>query len=322
MAKTHIDTRKELFCMRYTVSFHNGTKFSQKHNRRDLTVVKKQKHINLEKEHLTFIDYDYEKAFKELFEPSLNQYNEKIKTKHPERVKTIDEYFNKLDTNLKENERAMKPCYECIFAIGNKDAHPDVRLCRDAMIDFIEEWGQRNPNLKICGAYMHFDEEGTPHTHIDYIPVAHCSRGMSLQPNREKALNEQGFYSTKMTDTALIQWERSERNRLREICIDYGLELEEQKTQKKERQERLDVLAYKTQQETERLNKTSMQLEQVNEQINECREYMLELAEISQTEEYQLWEKYYVEQEELRKKVKNKGLGSLSLDELERYDGR
>ena len=51
-------------------------------------------------------------------------------------------------------------------------------------------WAERNPNLHLIGAYIHCDEpDGTVHLHCDYIPVAECSRGMSIQNSLDKEVS-------------------------------------------------------------------------------------------------------------------------------------
>ena len=47
---------------------------------------------------------------------------------------------------------------------------------------FYDGWKERNPRLELIGAYYHADEDGVPHVHIDYIPVATgYVNGMSTQ---------------------------------------------------------------------------------------------------------------------------------------------
>ena len=97
------------------------------------------------------------------------------------------------------------------------------------MKDFVNGWKERNLNLEMIGAYYHADEEGEPHVHIDYIPVAHgYSRGMETQSGLVKALGEMGFEKQGKL-TAQIQWEARENKVLDEICREYGLEVDHPK---------------------------------------------------------------------------------------------
>lgn len=91
--------------------------------------------------------------------------------------------------------------------------------------EFYEGWAERNPHLKLFGAYFHFDEEGKdPHLHLDYVPVATgYTRGLDTQVAVERALRQQGFCTKNARDTAQIQWERRENEVLEQICGKYGI---------------------------------------------------------------------------------------------------
>lgn len=89
----------------------------------------------------------------------------------------------------------------------------------------MQEWEQRNPNLYLVGAYIHADEpNGTVHLHCDYIPIAECSRGIRLQNSYDKALQQQGFKSENIHQTAQIAWQDREREVLTAICRDFGID--------------------------------------------------------------------------------------------------
>ena len=49
-----------------------------------------------------------------------------------------------------------------------------------ALIEYVNTFEQRNPNLKLIGAYIHMDE-ASPHLHLDYVPVAHGYKRGLLQ---------------------------------------------------------------------------------------------------------------------------------------------
>ena len=95
------------------------------------------------------------------------------------------------------------------------------------MIRFADEWNERNPNLYLIGAYLHADEpNGTVHLHCDYIPVAECSRGMTLQNSYDRALQQQGFKSENVHQTAQIAWQDSEREALCAICRELNIDVQ------------------------------------------------------------------------------------------------
>lgn len=94
------------------------------------------------------------------------------------------------------------------------------------MKEFVQGWKERNPNLELIGAYYHADEQGSPHVHLDYIPVAHgYTRGMETQTGLVRALGEIGYQKVGK-ETAQIQWERSENAELERICRAHGISVE------------------------------------------------------------------------------------------------
>lgn len=99
---------------------------------------------------------------------------------------------------------------------------------------FVDNWKERNPNLEIIGAYLHDDEEGDMHVHIDYIPVAYgYTRGMEIQTALNKALEQQGFIYENAKATPQIKWQNRENAYLTQLCEDSGLTVEHPKDSKK-----------------------------------------------------------------------------------------
>ena len=155
-----------------TTAFHRGTKVAQKHNARDPKVVAKEKHIDPNGEHETWLHIYSKEAFKKIFDDALKEYN----AKQTDSRRVIKNYFNKINKSAQQH-----PCYEVILTIGDKDTHPDADICKGIFKEVVDSWAERNPNLYLIGAYYHNDEPGAPHLHIDYIPVAyHNSKGMSV----------------------------------------------------------------------------------------------------------------------------------------------
>lgn len=202
-----------------TTAFHRGTKVAQKHNDRDPKVVAKEKHIDPNGEHETWLHIYSKEAFKRIFDEALKEYN--AKQTDPRRI--IKNYFNKINKSAQQH-----PCYEVILTIGDKDTHPDADICKGIFKEVVDNWAERNPNLSLIGVYYHNDELGAPHLHIDYIPIAyHNSKGMSVQCSHTKALKEMGFENTnsKYKETELIQWTDRERAYLDELCRQRGIEV-------------------------------------------------------------------------------------------------
>lgn len=202
-----------------TTSFHKGTKVAQGHNNRDPNAISKEKHIDPNGEHETLIHEKLKDAFKRIFDDAMREYN--INQKDSRRI--IKNYLQKI-----KNSEQQHPCYEVIVTLGDKDTHPPSDVCKKIYKEVLDNWPKRNPNLIIIGAYYHNDEQGAPHMHIDYIPVAYQnSRGMSVQCSHTKALKEMGFKNNrnKYKETELIQWTDRERAYLDELCKQRGIEV-------------------------------------------------------------------------------------------------
>lgn len=161
--------------------------------------------------------YHFSTYNSEIFGQAVKEYN--AKQKRTDRC--IDDYYNK----IKQDKRKY-PVYECIVQIGDRsDTGIFAELEKQALIKFSEEWDKRNPNLRLIGAYIHADEpNGTVHAHIDYIPVAECTRGMRLQNSLDRALQQQGFKTKNIHQTAQIAWQDSEREALCVICKELNID--------------------------------------------------------------------------------------------------
>lgn len=199
--------------MSKSITFHHGTTLSQEHNRRNPKYADKQKHIDKSRkdDNIIFVDRNIKEVYEELFAESVAEYNAKQKRSD----RKINNYYQKIKDDKKKNV-----CYECIVQIGDKDdtGYSSSKEIQ-ALTKFINGWEERNPNLKLVGAYMHNDE-GTSHLHIDYIPVSYDNtRGMKVQNSLAGALKQQGFgLKTRANYTEQMQWENSERQVLETIC--------------------------------------------------------------------------------------------------------
>lgn len=202
-----------------TISFHNGAAWSRGHNTRDERYTKSQEHIdpNLTENNITLRDMSAREAYEQIFGASVEEYNAKQKRSD----RCIDSYYDKIKADKRKH-----PVYECIVQIGDRaDTGNAAVLEREALLRYAREWDERNPNLKLIGAYIHADEpDGTVHLHCDYIPVAECKRGMRLQNSLDKALTQQGFHTENIHQTAQIAWQDRERESLCAICRDLNID--------------------------------------------------------------------------------------------------
>lgn len=278
-----------------TISFHNGTSWSRGHNIRDERYTSKQEHIDklLSEQNVIIRDVPVRQAYEEIFGQSVQEYNNRQTRKD----RRIDCYYDKI-----KHDKRKHPVYECIVQIGDKDdTGNSAELEKKALIKFAEEWEQRNPNLYLIGAYIHADEpNGTVHLHCDYIPVAECSRGMKIQNSYDKALQQQGFKSKNIHQTAQIAWQEREREALTAICRDFFIDAQHSQGIGKGRK-------YLTPQEY-RIAKNKQQ-EKINEELQPLKD------ELSEYKQLDVSEKAFVLDE---KKVLFQKRISVPIDELEK----
>lgn len=215
--------------MKVTISTHNGSAVAREHNIRNPKVVSKESHIDMERPHETWIDEPIREAYKRLFGKSVEDYNAKQK-RSDRKIKSY--YKNVCD------DKSKHPVYEMIAGIYIKDDDGSIdnisEMKKAILRKFVDNWKERNPNLEIIGAYLHDDEEGGMHVHIDYIPVAYgYKRGMEVQTALNKALEQQGFIYENAKATPQIKWQHRENAYLTQLCEDSGLTVEHPKDGKK-----------------------------------------------------------------------------------------
>lgn len=228
-----------------TISTHNGTSVAREHNIRNKKVVSKEPHIAPDGIYEIWIDEPVRQAYERLFGESVRKYNEK-QTRQERKIKS---YYNNIC-----NDKKKHPVYEMIIGIYGK-SEDGSSICsseqgKEIMHKFVSEWQERNPNLELIGAYYHADEEGEPHVHLDYVPVAHgYQKGMEIQNGLVKALGEMGFEKQGKA-TAQIQWEKRENDYLTSLCESVGLTVSHPKSKK----EHLETQVYKLTKHIEELN--------------------------------------------------------------------
>ena len=204
--------------MNVTISTHNGSTAHREHNVRNEKVVSKEKHINPNGEYEIWHDEKPRDAYERIFGDAVREYNEKQKREE----RKIRDYYNHTSKDAKKH-----PVYEMIVGVyPEKGKFIDEDIQKEILKEFTDGWQERNPNLELIGAYYHADEQGEPHVHIDYVPVAHgYTKGMETQTGLVKALGEQGFEKVGKL-TAQIQWEKRENNHLQKLCEERGLIVE------------------------------------------------------------------------------------------------
>ena len=243
-----------------TIATHNGSQVARQHNLRNPKVICKEDHIDPNGHFEIWLDEDPKAAYERLFGEAVKAYNEK--QTRPERQ--ITDYYKQICEDSKK-----KPVYELIIGIYGKKAD-GTPICskndgKRILRAFTEDWERRNPNLKLCGLYYHCDESvgvngsQVGHVHIDYIPVGDgFTRGMATQSSLSRALEQQGFQSQGVNNTAQMQWEARENQFLATLCAHAGFEV----IRGKGGAEHLDTATYKKVKELQELQEKQAELAQ------------------------------------------------------------
>lgn len=245
-----------------TIAVHNGSEVATGHNLRLPEICKHEPHIDPDGVHETWLHEDIRAFYGRTFEPSRREYDNKARA-----CRRIGDYLDSITREAVEAEEAnaeirkrnkahkeagepmeklkvsRKPVYEIIAGIYPQgDLELTEQESREALYLWIfgdgtdehKSWEERNPGLKLVGVYYHADEpDARPHVHVDYVPVAECSRGMKVQNSLEGALNAGGMVSGMVTcedgkkrlKTAQERFTDAERDSLQEICEGMGLDV-------------------------------------------------------------------------------------------------
>lgn len=261
------------------VSMPQG-KGSQLHNRREYEKISKPIPDNIDSsktaENITLVDRDIKEAYREIFGEALDKYNAKQKRAD----RKIEDYCD----HIKKSKNGEKLFYEDVVQWGSKDdfQNPQTReRAKEALVKYVEGFEERNPNLKLIGAYIHMDE-ASPHLHLDYVPVAHgYSRGLSTRNSLDRAMKEMGFApeNESRKNNATKLWKESERSYFGEICRSMGLEVE---MERQSTRKNLSVEEYKDARD-EMLGNIEQEKEAIIAEVEPLRELKTGIDEIAGT---------------------------------------
>ncbi len=227
---------------------HNTRTFSAKN------VDKERSKYNEE-----FCHLDIKKVYHELFDEALERYNAKQKRSDWK----IDNYYEKIRQSKQE-----KLFHEVILQIGNKDdmnaKSEEGQLAKDILIQFMEDFQKRNPNLYVFSAHLHMDEE-TPHIHIDFVPfIRNSKRGLDTRVSLKGALAEQGFKGGTRSATEWNQWMESEKQELSKVAERYGVRWKQLGTHNKH----LSVLDFEKQERGKEVEKLEKEVSSNKEELS------------------------------------------------------
>ena len=196
---------------------HNSRKFHAKNTDPE------RSHLNVE-----YCNENIKDVYHELFDEALARYN----AKQTRKDRRIDNYYEKIDASKQE-----KTFHEIILQVGNKDdmnaTTETGRLAAKVLDEYMRDFRQRNPTLRVFSAYLHMDE-ATPHLHIDFVPFTTGSkRGLETRVSLKQALAALGFKGGTRSDTEWNQWVASEKRQLAAVMERHGIEWEQKGTHEK-----------------------------------------------------------------------------------------
>lgn len=226
---------------------HNSRAFKAKNVKEDYT------QYNIE-----YCNENIKAVYHELFDKALERYNEK-QTRNDRK---INDYYEKIRTSKQE-----KLFHEVIFQIGNKDdinaQSENGELAKKILDEFMENFQQRNPNLKVFSAHLHMDEE-TPHLHIDFVPfVSGSKRGLDTRVSMKQALASMGFKGGTKQETEWSQWIASEKQELAKAMERHGIIWKQKGTHRKH----LSVLDFEKQERKKEVQILTSQKEEISQNI-------------------------------------------------------
>ena len=217
---------------------------SLKHNQRALAdreeLVNYGSHIDWNKtsENVTLVSSkSLRSAVNTIFKPYVDDYNQHQKRKD----RRITDYYTKC-----LNNRNLTPTQEFVVQFGDKhtifstDHLQNHEKYKELYRKYLEGFEDRNKNLCIASAVIHFDEQGGPHMHVITIPVGHYSRGMKARANFDRAMGWNEHRSefddfrefSRWKAQAFAEWADNERDQLINTAKSMGYAIERKRQAK------------------------------------------------------------------------------------------
>ena len=265
--------------MKRTISAMVG-KGSVAHNDRDFTAK------NVDKDrtqyNIVYCNENLKDVYHKLFDEAVDRYN----AKQTRNDRKIESYYDKIRTGKQE-----KLFYEVIFQIGNMDdmnaRSENGKLAKTVLDEYMKTFQERNPNLYVFSAHLHMDE-ATPHLHIDFVPfMTGSKRGLDTRVSLKKALAAQGFEGGTKNNTEWNQWISSEKEKLSEIMLEYGIEWDKKGTHEKHKS--VDIFKKEVlEKEVKKLENKKEELKSDISKFKGAEEYALAIAKKAEADELNL----------------------------------
>lgn len=263
-------------------SMHIGKKWSAAHNRRDYDKAKwnLDGHIQSDRTSLnvTLCDADFKTWFHQQFDAAIDDFNEKNKGKHNDRLIDKEKFFH--DNSGKAQE--------CIIQLGDHAAYTEMvdtigQTAADEthirfLTDAYKQWKEKNPAFRVFSAIIHMDES-TPHLHLDFVPVAESKRGLSVKISMDGALKNNGFERKKdhkFAETPYKLWLAAQRERTEALAGQYiDLIPSEHETGKKH----VETWQYRSEQARNDCAELKSEHKRVSDEVNQLQEEQQKLNE-------------------------------------------
>lgn len=237
---------------------------SLNHNRRSFTA----ENVDPERSSLNVVyrDEPIQKVYHELFDEAVNCYNAKQKRKD----RCINDYYEHLRTGKQE-----KLFHELIVQIGNKDdmgvLTENGALTKELLDEYMQGFQERNPTLRVFGAFLHMDE-ATPHLHIDFVPYVSGwkGKGLDTKVSLKQALKALGFAGGSKRESELNQWINAEKEQLAAVMERHGIEWEQKGTH----EEHLSVLDFKKQERSKEVAALEVAKQECQTDLTEMQEQL------------------------------------------------
>lgn len=213
------------------VSFHSGKTLSIAHNLGSERISgnwNKDGHISPERTPLNVVltNTPLKEFFEETFSEAIENYNIANKKKHPDRVTSVKEYYNKQKNKAQESIFQLSDHENYLKLVNEVGEQQADEIHKAYLTDVYHQFKKENPSLKIFSATIHLDEtkDGTPHLHLDYLPVAESDRGLTTKVSMDGAMKQLGFIresKQKYNETTYKQWLNAQRSRVEQLASKY-----------------------------------------------------------------------------------------------------
>ena len=271
------------------VTRHCGRKGRASHNDRSFDTSKAD-HIDTAKSNENYYWHWYKKSspdltfeqaemkfYKDRYSQALQAQNERhIKSRHKERVKTIDDIYN---------SQAKRPC-ENILQVGNKDNNC-VDVTKDLLLKIynryfkrFQAWNNEHGNhVHVISIALHNDETSV---HIHERIVFDCMTKDGLKLEQDKALELAGVplpdptRKKSQNNNRKMTFDSMMRGFWQESCKEFGIDVIEEPAPRRKHKDKEDYIDEQIQKKQSKLDELDNQL---NDKQKECVQELRAIAE-------------------------------------------